>query len=154
MEQSLFPGVGMTSTFNKVPAGRMADYAQGYTKDDTPVRMSNGVLSSEAYGIKSTAIDMMRFVEANMNMVQLDGKLQRATVDTHIGYYKAGPMTQDLIWEQYPYPVALKTLLEGNSPAMIFDATPVTEINPPQAPQGNVWINKTGSTNSFAAYVA
>jgi beta-lactamase class C len=63
-------------------------------------------------------------------------------------------MTQDLIWEQYPYPVALKTLLEGNSPAMIFDATPVTEINPPEAPQRNVWINKTGSTNGFGAYVA
>jgi hypothetical protein len=40
----------------KLAGDRMADYAQGYTKDDTPVRMSNGILSSEAYGIKSTAI--------------------------------------------------------------------------------------------------
>jgi beta-lactamase class C len=106
--------------------------------------MSNGALSSEAYGIKSTVIDVMRFVEANMNMVQLDGKLQRAMVDTHIGYYKAGPMTQDLIWEQYPYPVALKMLPEGNSQAMSFNATPVTEINPPEAPQRNVWTRQNG----------
>ena len=63
-------------------------------------------------------------------------------------------MTQDLIWEQYRYPIELKTLLEGNSSTMIFNANPVTEIKPPQAPQQNVWINKTGSTNDFAAYVA
>ena len=37
---------------------------------------------------------------------------------------------------------------------MIFNANPVTEIKPPQSPQQNVWINKTGSTNGFAAYVA
>jgi beta-lactamase class C len=36
---------------------------------------------------------------------------------------------------------------------MIFNATPVTEINPPENPRGNVRINKTGSTNGFGAYV-
>ena len=154
MEQRLLPALGMTSTFINIPASRMADYAQGYTKEDKAVRMSAGVLSSEAYGIKSTAADMIRYVQANMNLVKVDGKLQRAIANTHKGYFKAGVMTQDLIWEQYSYPVELKTLLEGNSPEMIFDPSPVTEIRPPQTPQGNVWINKTGSTNGFGAYVA
>ena len=63
-------------------------------------------------------------------------------------------MTQDLIWEQYPYPVALKMLLEGNSPEIIFNATPVTQLKPPEQPHDDVWINKTGSTNGFGAYVA
>jgi beta-lactamase class C len=154
MEQRLLPALGLKSSFINIPADRMTDYAQGYTNKDTPIRMADGELAAEAYGIRSTATDMIRYVEANMKLVKLDGKLQRAITDTHTGYFKAGPMTQDLIWEQYPYPVELPTLLEGNSPAMIFDATPVTEIKPPQMPQENVWINKTGSTNGFGAYVA
>jgi beta-lactamase class C len=63
-------------------------------------------------------------------------------------------MTQDLIWEQFPYPVELKTLLDGNSAEMIFSPRPVSEIKPPQTPQERVWIDKTGSTNGFGAYVA
>ena len=154
MERRLFPVLGLTSTFIHVPAARMADYAQGYTNDDKPVRMSTAVLSYEAYGIKSTAADLIHFVEANMNLVKLDANLQRAISDTHTGYFQAGVMTQDLIWEQYPYLVTLKTLLEGNSSTMIFNANPVIEIKPPLAPQQSVWINKTGSTNGFSAYVA
>jgi len=154
MERQMFPALGMKSSYINVPAAKMPDYAEGYTKDGAPIRMAPGVLSAEAYGIKTTAVDMIRFMQANMNLLKLDGKLQRAITDTHTGYFTAGPMTQDLIWEQYPYPVALKTLLEGNSPAMIFNATPVTEIKPPQQPRRNVWINKTGSTNGFGSYVA
>ncbi|MGU8077243.1 class C beta-lactamase [Burkholderia pyrrocinia] len=153
MEQRLFPTLGLKQSYINVPPARMADYAQGYSKEDAPVRMSTEVLSSEAYGVKSTAADMIRFVEANMNSVKLDGKLQRAITDTHTGYFKAGPMTQDLIWEQYQYPVALKALLDGNSYAMIYDATPVTELKPPLKPRKDVWINKTGSTKGFGAYV-
>jgi beta-lactamase class C len=154
MQGQLFPTLGMKDTYIKVPAAKMPDYAQGYTKDGAPIRMAPGVLSSEAYGIKTTAADMNRFVEANMNLIRVNEKLQHAIANTHIGYFKAGPMTQDLIWEQYPYPVTLESLLSGNSPAMIFNATPVTEVKPPQEPQNNVWINKTGSTNGFGAYIA
>jgi beta-lactamase class C len=154
IEQRLFPVLGMNSSYINVPEAKMADYAQGYTKEDAPIRMATGVLSPEAYGIKATAPDMVRFLEANMNSIRLDKKFQRAITETHTGYFKAGPMTQDLIWEQYQYPVALKTLLEGNSSAMIFNATPVTEISPPEDPHEDVWINKTGSTNGFGAYVA
>lgn len=154
MEQRVFPALGMKSSFINVPAARMPDYAQGYKKDDSPIRVAPGVLSAEAYGIKTTAADMLRFVAANMDLIKVDGKFQQAITATHTGYFNAGVLTQDLIWEQYPYPVALKTLLEGNGPAMVFKATPAAEIKPPQAPMQDVWINKTGSTNGFGAYVA
>lgn len=154
IQQRVFPPLGMTNSYIDVPAARMPDYAQGYTKDDAPVRVNPGVLSAEAYGIKSTAADMLRFIAANMNLIPLDDKLQRAITATHTGYFNAGVLTQDLIWEQYPYPAALKTLEQGNSSTMVLHATPAAEIEPPQAPRQDVWINKTGSTNGFGAYVA
>ena len=154
MEQRIFPGLGMKSSYIHVPKSDMANYAEGYTRDNTPIRMDSAVLSSEAYGVKTTAPDMIRFVEENINPAGLDKPLQRAVAETHTAYFQAGPMTQDLVWEQYPYPVTLNALLEGNSAAMAFDATPVTAIKPPEKPREDVWINKTGSTNGFGAYVA
>lgn len=154
MQRRLFPSLGMKQTFIDVPKARTADYAQGYKKQGAPVRMKPGVLSAQAYGVKTTAADMLRFVQANMNLVELDDKWQRAVARTHTGYFQAGPMTQDLIWEQYAYPVTLSALLEGNSADMILHPTPVSRLSPPQAPRQDVWINKTGSTNGFGAYVA
>lgn len=153
IEQKLFPALGMKNSYIDVPAAKVADYAQGYSKTGVPIRMRDGVLSAEAYGVKSTAADLLRFVDANMHAISLDKKLQRAIDETHTGYFRVGPMIQDLIWEQYPYPVALPTLLEGNGPSML-DAMPATEIKPHLAPRADVWINKTGSTNGFGAYVA
>ena len=154
IERQLLPALGMTDTYLHVPAARMADYATGYTDEDSPVRMKPGLLWQEAYGIRSTAADMTRFLRANMGLIPLDPQLQRAITATHTGYFEAGVMTQDLIWEQYPYPADLSTLLAGNSYAMIFKATPATRISPPERPRQDVWINKTGSTNGFGAYVA
>jgi CubicO group peptidase (beta-lactamase class C family) len=154
MEGKLFPWLGMRHTYLDVPKAQMVNYAQGYTTEDTPVRMGPGVLASEAYGVRTTAGDLLRFVEANMGMLSLDGKLQRAISDTHIGYYRIGAMTQDLIWEQYQYPVGLAELLAGNSANVASEANPAIELDPPLLPQESVLINKTGSTNGFAAYVA
>ncbi|RQR31454.1 beta-lactamase [Burkholderia sp. Bp9143] len=154
MEQRLFPALGMTQTYINVPAARQADYAQGYTQDGKPIRMTGGMLWQPAYGVRTTAADLLRFVQANMGLVETAPRLRRALERTHTGYFRAGPFTQDLIWEQYPYPVSLPTLLEGNGPPMLHDATPATELEPPLAPRPDTWINKTGSTNGFSTYVA
>jgi beta-lactamase class C len=152
MQERLFPALGLTSTYIDVPAARMADYAQGYTTDAKPIRLAPGELWQEAYGVRTTAADLVRYLEANMRLADVAPDVQQALIDTHTGYFKAGVMTQDLIWEQYAYPVALHSLLAGT--AEINDAVPVTIINPPERPREDVWINKTGSTNGFAAYVA
>jgi beta-lactamase class C len=154
MERRLFPALGMNRTYIDVPKALSASYAQGYTANGASIRMAEGVLSAEAYGVKSTAGDMIRFLEANMGRLDGDAKLTRAIAQTHIGYFEAGRMTQDLVWEQYAYPVELETLLAGNSGAVSLAAVPVREIAPPEPPRGDVLINKTGSTNGFAAYIA
>jgi beta-lactamase class C len=154
MEGKLFPELGMKNTYLDVPKAQTENYAQGYTATDTPVRMTPGVLASETYGIRTSVGDLLRFVEANMRMLDLDEKLQRAITDTHTGYYRVGAMTQDLIWEQYQYPVKLQDMLAGNSAKIIFEANPVIAIEPPLQSKDDVLINKTGSTNGFAAYVA
>lgn len=154
LETQLFPKLGMHGSYINVPSNKMSLYAQGYNKQDAPVRLSPGVLAAEAYGVKTSVQDLIRFVEANLNLAQTDATLKRAIADTHIGYFQLGPMTQDLIWEQYGYPVKLDTLLEGNADKMAYESQAATELTPPQPPQQAVWINKTGSTSGFGAYVA
>jgi len=154
MEKRVFPALGLKNSYIDVPAAKAASYAQGYTAEGEPARMATAVLSSEAYGIKSSADDLTHFMQANMNLITLDQKVQQAITDTHTGYFQAGGMTQDLIWEQYPLPVSLKVLQEGNSSRMILDATPVTAIVPPEKTRTDVWINKTGSTQGFGGYIA
>ncbi|CCE97775.1 beta-lactamase [Sinorhizobium fredii HH103] len=154
MEKTLFPGLGLARTHISVPEQRMGDYAHGYSKAGKPVRVNPGVLDSEAYGVKTTAADLIRFVEANIDGVALDDTLQRAIAATHTGYFKVGDMTQGLGWEMYPYPVDLKQLLGGNSPEVSFKPNRVTRLDPPLPPRDDALINKTGSTNGFGAYAA
>ncbi|WP_347900844.1 class C beta-lactamase [Pseudomonas purpurea] len=154
MENMLFPKLGLTHSYLKVPRDQMSLYAQGYTKDNTPVRVDPGALDSEAYGVKSSAADLVRYIEANIKPTTLDEPLQRAIALTHTGYYTTGGMTQGLGWEFYPYPVALDRLLAGNASHMALEPQKVTWLTPPQPQPENVLFNKTGSTGGFGAYLA
>jgi beta-lactamase class C len=153
MQDTLFPALGLKDTFTVVPQAKLANYAQGFTRNDEPARLTPGILSSEAYGVRSTATDMIRFVNANLGLEKLDGNIRQAIASTHTGYFAVGAMTQDLVWEQYARPVALKTLVQSNSGALL-KTVPVQEIAPPLKPGQDVFVNKTGSTNGFGAYVA
>ncbi|PMU08447.1 class C beta-lactamase [Pseudomonas sp. FW305-20] len=154
MEKTLLPKLGLKHTYLKVPQAQMGLYAQGYNKEDKPVRVGPGALDSEAYGVKTSAADLIRYVEANMKPARLEDPLQRAIAATHTGYYKVGDMTQGLGWEFYPYPVSLDKLLAGNSTQMAMEAHEVQWLTPPQPQPESVLINKTGSTGGFGAYVA
>ncbi|NMN74855.1 beta-lactamase class C [Pseudomonas sp. KD5] len=154
MEKTLLPKLGLKHSYLKVPQDQMALYAQGYSKDDKPVRVEPGALDSEAYGVKTSAADLLRYVEANMNPASLEKPLQQAIASTHTGYYRVGEMTQGLGWELYNYPVTLDTLLAGNSSQMALEAHEVQWLTPPQPQRDTLLINKTGSTGGFGAYVA
>ncbi|WP_285435981.1 class C beta-lactamase [Pseudomonas sp. fls2-241-R2A-110] len=154
MEKTLLPQLGLKHTFLNVPQDQMGLYAQGYSKDDKPVRVSPGALDSQAYGVKTSAADLLRYVEANLKPATLEKPLQQAIALTHSGYYTVGEMTQGLGWEFYPYPASLDTLLTGNSTEMAMQAQEVQWLNPPQPAQDTAWFNKTGSTGGFGAYIA
>jgi beta-lactamase class C len=154
MQNTLLPKLGLEHTYLRVPQDQMALYAQGYNKDGKPVRVGPGALDSEAYGVKTSAADLMAYVEANMKPSRLEKPLQQAIALTHSAYYTVGDMTQGLGWEMYRYPITLDRLLDGNSTPMAIEAHKVQWLNPPQAQPKNVLINKTGSTGGFGAYVA
>lgn len=154
MEKTLIPKLGLKHTFITVPKSQMNLYAQGYGKDGQPVRVGPGAMDSEAYGIKTSASDLLHYVEVNMRPATLDPVLQQAITTTHTGYYTVEGMTQGLGWEMYPYPIKLDALVEGNSTKMAVEPHPVNWLTPPQAPRADTLVNKTGSTNGFGAYVA
>ncbi len=153
MQREIFAPLGMHRTFIDLPPSAMAFYAEGY-RHGKPIRMHPGVLDHEAYGVRTTASDMLRFLSANMNELAVAPALRAAIEATHTGYFRDGAMTQDLIWEQLPDPVSHNVLASANGVAMLFDPTPVRALRPPMAPQQRVWLNKTESTNGFGAYVA
>jgi beta-lactamase class C len=154
MEKKLFPMLGLAGTYIQVPQARMRDYAWGCSKDNRPIRVTPGVFDAPAYGVKTSARDMLRFVQSNMNGGQLPEALRRAVTGTHTGYFQVGDMTQGLGWEMYAYPTPLDRLLAGNSDQMALTAHKETRLDPPRAPRADVLIDKTGSTNGFGAYAA
>ena len=154
MQDKIITGLGLSHTYVRVPPGEMGNYAYGYSKQGKPIRVNPGVLDTQAYGIKTTAPDMLSVLEANMDSSRLDSTLQHAIAATHVGFYTVGNTTQGLGWEIYAYPTTLARLLEGNSSDMALDPHKITRLSPPQQPRKDVLLNKTGSTNGFGAYAA
>ncbi|HCG1493994.1 TPA: PDC family class C beta-lactamase [Pseudomonas aeruginosa] len=154
MEQQVFPALGLEQTHLDVPEAALAQYAQGYGKDDRPLRVGPGSLDAEGYGVKTSAADLLRFVDANLHPERLDRPWAQALDATHRGYYKVGDMTQGLGWEAYDWPISLKRLQAGNSTPMALQPHRIARLPAPQALEGQRLLNKTGSTNGFGAYVA
>jgi beta-lactamase class C len=149
----LFPQLGLQHTYIHVPPAAQVNYAWGYNRANQPTRVNPDVFDAEAYGVKSSAADMIRYVQTNIDPDQLAAPMRRAVEATHVGYFEVGAMTQGLGWEQYPYPVTLERLLAGNAQGIITDANPAKQIASPRAPTAPTLFNKTGSTGGFGGYV-
>ncbi|MGA8121957.1 class C beta-lactamase [Rouxiella badensis] len=152
MQNRMLPALGMHNSYVQVPADKMGEYAQGYNKQNQPVRVNPGVLDAEAYGIKSSSADLIRYLNINLRTQPIDAKWQTAVDATHRGYYQVGQFTQDMMWENYAYPSALKTLLDNNGSQIISQPQPTQAINPPQPLLEQAIYNKTGSTGGFSTY--
>ncbi|MFH4401450.1 class C beta-lactamase [Vibrio diabolicus] len=153
METVILPELGMTNTFVDVPKDKLNNYAFGYSSEGKPVRVNPGILDAQAYGIKSTSLDMLQYIEANMGQAQLNTDIENALERTHTKYFDTDTFTQAVGWEGYNYPVSLSQLLKGNSSDVILNAKPV-QASESGTLGRDVWYNKTGSTGGFGAYVA
>ncbi|MGY4527190.1 class C beta-lactamase [Pseudomonas sp. TE21394] len=154
MSEGLLAKMGLQNTYLQVPADAQGLYAQGYDANDRPVRVGPGPYADEAYGIKTSASDLLRYVRLHMQPDGLPAALVQATTTTRQGYFQVGAMTQGLGWERYPYPVTLDTLVAGNGPRLIREPQATTRLQPALPALAAAWYNKTGSTNGFGAYAA
>ena len=152
VEKDLLPQLGMQESYIRIPSEQMKRYAWGY-RDNKAVRVNPGALDAEAYGLKSTAADMLRFIDANLHPERLPAPLRQAISATHRGYYQVGDMTQALGWERYAYPISLEKLQAGNSAEMALQPQTVERFSVPKPADGDLLLNKTGSTNGFGAYI-
>ncbi|MEJ1931644.1 serine hydrolase, partial [Nostoc sp. NIES-2111] len=153
-ETILFPAFGLRNTWIDVPERAMPDYAFGYDrKTGRPIRVSPGVLDAEAYGVKSSARDMLRVLDAELGFGRVPDDLKVAIARTREGRFRTPWFTQDMVWEQYPWPVRLDAMVAGNGADVVLKPQPMEAISPPLPPQKTVLLNKTGSTNGFGGYV-
>lgn len=149
----LFAPLGLRDTAIRVPAANLARYAWGHDKANRPVRVNPGVFDGEAYGVKSTAADMLRFLHAQLDPDRLPKPLRAAVRGTQIPHFAVDGLVQGLGWEQHPWPLPPERLLAGNASAMALEpraATPWKRADPSR----DTLFNKTGSTNGFGGYVA
>ncbi|EPF72172.1 MCA family class C beta-lactamase [Acinetobacter rudis] len=152
LEQVIFPQLNLKNTYVNVPAEQKINYAFGYDKNNQPIRVNPGPFSDEAYGVKSTLPDMLKFVSLNLNVNLNNPAMKTAILDTHQGFFKVADsgMTQALGWEMFSYPTTSKTLQMSNSEQILLGSNPV--VKELSQPKSKVF-HKTGSTNGFGAYV-
>jgi beta-lactamase class C len=153
LKKYVFSKIGMTNTYLSVPENKMKNYAWGYNSKGNPIRMSPAILAPQTYGARATIVDMVKFIQSNIDGVNNDPILSRALLNMQRGYFKINPMTQALVWEKYPYPPSLEDLLAGNSKQIIFKPTKAKALPNRHKPKGEFLFNKTGSTNGFGAYI-
>lgn len=150
LEQVIFPKLNLRHTYVNVPKEQKKHYAFGYDQQNIPIRVTPGALDAQAYGVKSSLPDMLKFLNANLNIEKNSPDIQKAISETHTGYFKLGHMTQALGWETFSYPTTLAILQESNSEKVVMQSNPVVK-NTAQA-KSKVF-HKTGSTNGFGSYV-
>lgn len=155
MKKYVFQPLKLTHTFITVPESMQSNYAWGY-KDGQPVRVTLGMLGEEAYGVKSTTKDMVRYMQANMapdNLPAENDKLKKAIIAAQSRYFQVGDMFQGLGWEMYNWPINPQRVVADSGNDIALKPRKVEGGLPPQPAMRASWVHKTGATNGFGAYI-
>ncbi len=149
----LFPALGLTNTWVDVPETAMDQYAFGYDrKTNEPIRVTPGLFDDEAYGVKSTARDMLTMLDIQLGQGNVAADIRNAVARTQTPQFKTQFFTQAMIWEAYPWPADLDRMVAGNGYDFILKPQPMSPLG--SSEMAPVIMNKTGSTNGFGGYVA
>lgn len=143
----LFEPLGMMHTRIDLNPADYENYAYGRDRASRPARLSKVMLAPAAYGVKSSAQDMLTYIKAQINGVPKLQGLNCAILKTHEPKYATKYFTQDLGWEHYTGGISLEKLLDGSSHYLRTSVKPSESIN-----SERVYYNKTGQTNGFSAY--
>jgi beta-lactamase class C len=155
VQDVLFPAFGLNNTWIDVPKAEMPQYAFGYDrKTNAPIRVNPGLLDAEAYGIKSSARDMLKVLDAELRKGEATGELENAIARTQQAQYRTAHFAQAMIWERYTWPADLQMMLSGNGSDFIMKPQPTEELQSDVVAAEDVILSKTGSTNGFGGYVA
>lgn len=152
MQTDLFPALGLTNTWIDVPDHAAGAYAFGCDREtNAPIRVTPGVLDDEAYGVKSSARDMLRLLDVELGNADVSGEIRDAVARTQMGQFETRLYTQAMIWEAYPWPADTERLVEGNGYDFILKPQTMRDVT--GVSDETVILNKTGSTNGFGGYV-
>ncbi|MFW5387368.1 class C beta-lactamase [Yersinia sp. 2544 StPb PI] len=155
MAKYVFQPLKLNHTFITVPESMLPNYAWGY-QDGQPVRVTLGMLGEEAYGVKSTTKDMVRFMQANMDLGSLpaeNDKLKKAIIASQSRYFQAQEMFQGLGWEMYNWPINPQRVVADSGNDIALKPRKVKVLEPVQPAIQASWVHKTGATNGFGAYI-
>ena len=119
-------------------------------RDNAAVRINPGLFDQEAYGIKTTASELLRFIEASVAAGGLSDDLQAALRRARTGAYKVDAMHQGLGWELYAAPARLKDLRQGVDMAFVLEPNAVERSASPVTGKAVGTVSKTGSTAASA----
>lgn len=154
LSELMLASLGLGSTFTSVPRAHIHRYAWGHDKNQRQVRVNPGAFDAQAYGIKSSASDMLRFLQAVLDPDRMPPALRQALAVTTTPRYQIGPMQQGMGWEMYAPPWSLPDLQQGNGPITVLQPQPAKALLRSATPMVSLLLNKTGSTSGFGAYVA
>lgn len=154
MRDELLRPLGLHDTRYEASEGERRREAQGYRRDGSPVRLAAAPLAPEAYGLRSTAADLLRFLAAHLDAADATTPLSHALAKTQEGQVRAGVMTQALIWEWFEPDASWADVIAANGDAMVLEINPVAPLAAPRQPPAGALVGKTGATNGFGAYLA
>ncbi len=152
LREAVLAPLGLAHTHVDVPAAAADDHAWGTGPAGQRIRVNPGVLDVQAYGLKATPGDLLRFVEAQLQPQALPAPLAEAIRLTQRGWDRVGAMVQCLGWEGFGPAATREDLVAATSAAMALEPHPATPLAADDPAARPALLHKTGSTNGFGAY--